>query len=118
RIVSMSKRKIQMIGVALVLVAVLGLLGIPRSIPVTINGETQYLNTNALTVSAALEKDGFVLEESDQISPDEDSLLLGVQEIEVELARPVHIRVLPASKVVDLFTAERVPARLLEEAGI
>jgi uncharacterized protein YabE (DUF348 family) len=114
----MSKRKIQMIGVVLVLVAVLGLLGIPRSIPVTINGETQYLNTNALTVSAALEKDGFVLEESDQISPDEDSLLLGVQEIEVELARPVHIRVLPASKVVDLFTAERVPARLLEEAGI
>lgn len=107
-----------MIGVALVLVAVLGLLGIPRSIPVTINGETQYLNTNALTVSAALEKDGFVLEESDQISPDEDSLLLGVQEIEVELARSVHIRVLPASKVVDLFTAERVPARLLEEAGI
>ncbi len=107
-----------MIGVALVLAALLGLLGIPRSIPVTINGETQYLNTNALTVSAALEKDGFVLKESDQISPDESSLMLGVQEIEVELARPVLIRVLPASKEVDLFTAERVPDKLLEEAGI
>ncbi len=114
----MSKRKIQIIGVALVLAALLGLLGIPRSILVTINGETQYLTTNALTVSAALEKDGFVLEEADQISPDVASLMLGVQEIEVELARPVHISIFPAGEEVDLLTAERDPGKLMESAGI
>ncbi len=105
-------------GVALVLAALVGLVSIPRNIAVTINGETQYLNTNALTVSAALEKDGFLLEEADQISPEADSLTLGVQEIEVELARPVSIRVLPGPEEVDLYTAERLPSQLLSAAGI
>ncbi len=114
----MNKRKKLIFGVALVLAALVGLVSIPRNIAVTINGETQYLNTNALTVSAALEKDGFLLEEADQISPDGGSLTLGVQEIEVELARPVSIHVLPGSEEHDLYTAERLPSQLLSAAGI
>jgi len=114
----MNKRKLQIIGIALVLASILGLVSIPRSIPVTINGETQYLNTNASTVSAALEKDGFLLEEADQVVPDLSSLLLGVKEIEVELARPVKIILLPTNEAIDIYTASRVPGELLLEAGI
>jgi uncharacterized protein YabE (DUF348 family) len=114
----MNKRKLQIIGIALVLASLAGLVSIPRSIPVTINGETQYLNTNAWTVSAALEKDGFLLVEADQVDPDLSSMLLGVKEIEVELARPVKITIFPTNEQVDLFTASRVPGELLVEAGI
>jgi uncharacterized protein YabE (DUF348 family) len=114
----MNKRKLQIIGIALVLASLAGLVSIPRSIPVTINGEMQYLNTNAWTVSAALEKDGFVLDEADKVVPDATSLLLGVKEIEVELARPVKITIFPTNEEIDLFTASRVPGELLAEAGI
>ena len=108
----------QLIGIALVIGSILGLISIPRSIPVTINGETQYLNTNALTVSAALERDGLSFEENDEITPSENSLLLGVEEITVDLARPVNINVYPENKEINLVTAERVPAELLMQAGI
>lgn len=114
----MNKQKLQIIGIALVLASLFGLVSIPRSIPITINGETQYLNSNALTVSAALEKDGFLLEQADQVVPEPSSLLLGVKEIEVELARPVKITIFPTSEEIDLYTANRVPAELLAEAGI
>jgi len=114
----MNKRKLQIIGIALVLAAVIGFVSIPRSIPVTINDETQFLNTNAWTVSAALEKDGFVLEEADQVTPDESSLLLGVDEIEIELARPVEILVYPDNEKIELYTAERDPVDLLTQAGV
>jgi uncharacterized protein YabE (DUF348 family) len=114
----MNKRKFQIIGAALVLASLLGLIGIPRNIPVTINGETQFLNTNALTVSAALERDGFVLDEQDQVSPALNSLLLGTDEIKIELARQVKIVVTPQNREIDLVTPERNPANLLELAGI
>ena len=114
----MNKRKLQIIGIALVLASLVGLVSIPRSIPVTINGETQYLNTNAWTVSAALEKDGFFLGEADQVVPDASSLLLGVKEIEVELARPVKITIFPTNEEIDLNTTNRIPGELLAEAGI
>jgi len=114
----MNKRKLQIIGIALVLASLVGLVSIPRSIPVIINGETQFLNTNAWTVSAALQKDGFLLEEADQISPDKSSLLLSVQEIEVELARPVKITIIPTNEEIELYSANRVPVELLAEAGI
>jgi uncharacterized protein YabE (DUF348 family) len=114
----MNKRKFQIIGIALVLASLLGLVSIPRSIPVAINGEIQYLNTNAWTVSAALEKDGFLLEEADQVVPNLSSMLLGVKEIEVELARPVKITIFPTNEEIDLYTANRVPGELLAEAVI
>lgn len=114
----MNKRKLQIIGVALVIASLLGLVGIPRNIPVIINGETQYLTTNALTVSAALERDGFELNEEDTIFPDESSLLLGVDEIKIELARPVRIVIFPENEIINLTTTERTPANILEAAGV
>ncbi|MDO9088367.1 MAG: ubiquitin-like domain-containing protein [Anaerolineaceae bacterium] len=114
----MNNRKMQLIGIALVIGSILGLISIPRSIPVTINGETQYLNTNALTVSAALERDGFSFEENDEITPSDSSLLLGVEEIKVELARPVNIKIYPENQEISLITAERIPEKLLAEADI
>lgn len=114
----MNKRKLQIIGVALVIASLLGLVGIPRNIPVIINGETQYLTTNALTVSAALERDGFELNEDDTIFPDESSLLLGVDEIKIELARPVRIVIFPENEIINLTTTERTPANILEAAGV
>lgn len=118
RIESMNRRKLQIIGVALVIASILGLIGIPRSIPVTINGETQYLQTNALTVSAALEKDGFILDEADRISPDGGKLLFSVDEIEIELARQVTIVEYPKEVKHTVETVERNPRKLLEEVGI
>ena len=114
----MNKRKLQIIGVALVIASLLGLVGIPRNIPVIINGETQYLTTNALTVSAALERDGFELNEEDTIFPDESSLLLGVDEIKIELARPVRVVIFPENEIINLTTTERTPANILEAAGV
>ena len=114
----MSKRKLQIIGVALVIASILGLVGIPRNIPVIINGETQYLTTNALTVSAALERDGFELDEEDNIFPDGSSLLLGVEEIKIELARPVRIVIFPENEIINLVTTERIPSIILEEAEV
>jgi uncharacterized protein YabE (DUF348 family) len=114
----MNKRKLQIIGVALVIASILGLVGIPRNIPVIINGETQYLTTNALTVSAALERDGFELDEADKISPKESSLLIGVSEINIELARPVGIVILPENEMINIETTERIPSIILEEAQV
>jgi uncharacterized protein YabE (DUF348 family) len=114
----MNKRKMQLIGIALVISSILGLISIPRSIPVTINGETQYLNTNAFTVLAALERDGLFVEDTAEITPAGNSLLLGVEEIKVELARPVNIKIYPENQEISLITAERVPEKLLAEADI
>ena len=114
----MSKRKLQIIGVALVIASILGLVGIPRNIAVIINGETQYLTTNALTVSAALERDGFELNEEDNMFPDGSSLLLGVEEIKIELARPVRIVIFPENEIINLVTTERIPSIILEEAEV
>lgn len=114
----MNKRKLQIIGAALVVASLLGLVGIPRNIQVTINGESQNLITNALTVSAALEKDGFVLGKEDQITPDESSLLFGVNEVNIELARPVEIILQPENEIISIITSQRSPALILEEAGI
>lgn len=114
----MNKRKLQILGVALVIASILGLVGIPRNIPVSINGESQYLTTNALTVSAALERDGFELDDDDYIFPDGSSLLLGVDEIKIELARTVRIVIFPENEIIDLVTMERTPSIILEEAGV
>ncbi len=114
----MNKRKLQIIGVALVIASILGLVGIPRNIPVIINGETQYLTTNALTVSAALERDGFELDEEDNIFPEGSSFLLGVNEIKIELARPVRIVIFPENEIIELVTTERTPSIILEEAEV
>lgn len=114
----MNKRKLQILGVALVIASILGLVGIPRNIPVSINGESQYLTTNALTVSAALERDGFELDDDDYIFPDGSSLLLGVDEIKIELARTVRIVIFPENEIINLTTTERTPANILEAAGV
>ncbi len=114
----MKKRKYLFIGAVLILISVIGLIFIPRSIPVTINGEQGYLNTNALTVSKALEKDGFKLSAEDQVTPPGESLLWGVGEIKIDLARPVKIQIYPQNKKIELLTAERSPRKILEIAGI
>ena len=114
----MKKIQIAIIIGVLVTVAITLLITIPRSVELIINGEPQEIKTTAWTVSKVLQDGGLNLKPEDLVSPASDRTMLAVKTINIELARPVDIAVLPANKNYSLFTAVRTPKDLLDQSKI
>lgn len=86
--------------------------------PVTlqVNGEVRQLHTPALTVADLLQQTGFDYREGDEISPGLATLLLPDQTVALDQAAWVFVRA--GGQVRQLWSAERVPALLLDLAGL
>lgn len=114
----MNKTKISIIIAVLVTVAITLVITIPRSVELIINGEPQEIKTTAWTVSKVLQDGGLNLNPEDLVSPAPNKSMLAVKTINIELARPVDITVLPENKTTSLFTAVRIPKDLLDLSKI
>ena len=114
----MNRKIIILTGAFLVAAALAGFIFIPKNLVVVINGQEQILRSNAFTIAQALEQDGFTLSPEDRIQPGLDASLFTTRRVEITLARPVTILVIPPSVELELFTAERDPLKILVEANL
>lgn len=114
----MKKFRIPIIITILLVLAITLSITIPRSIELIINGESQEIKTTAWTVSNVLQDGGLSLKPEDLVAPPLEQLMVGVKTINIELARPVDIKVLPENKTISLFTADRTPTDLLDQSKI
>lgn len=113
-----TKNKTILSGATLVLIALFGILAIPRTISVILNGEEQTITTRAWTVEKVLQGAGLTLNTADSLSPAAESWILGTEQIIVDQARPVQFREFPSGKVTLINSPLREPLALLETAGI
>jgi uncharacterized protein YabE (DUF348 family) len=105
------------IGGILILIFIL-ILVIPRKVMIKINGQEQSVSTYSWTVEKVLQKGGLLLKPEDQVRPALQRFMLGVDQIEIELAREVSISVYPLGTNISLLTAERSLSALLSQAGV
>lgn len=114
----MPRRKLYLAG-ALTLLALLaaGLLLIPRTVTLTVDGQRQTLTTRAWTVAGALRSAGLAVTDADRLEPAPGALLLGEAEIQIERARPVRIFT-EDGEPVEILTTEDRPAEWLDQAGV
>ncbi len=114
----MNKTRITLIISAILVLVFISIVIIPRSVNIIINGEQQSIKTTAWQVSSVLQDGGLAIKPEDLITPSLDRWMIGVNSIRIELARPVQITVKPENQKVSLFTNERNPLELLNQAEI
>ena len=91
-------------------------LGLRQSLTVIVNGEAETVHSPAISVSGVLRDAGIVPDDADRVIPSRDRLFWDRAAVNVQTARQIIIKT-PQEEIV-LETAERIPANLLEEAGI
>lgn len=114
----MSKKNIIIAAAALVLIAAVILLAVPREVTLTVNGGSQTLRTNALSVAGALHQAGFQASAEDRLEPRASALLKPGAVITLDQAQAVTIVISPSGESLELRSALRRPADLLAEAGL
>jgi len=102
----------------IIVVVVILILAIPRKVNIKINEQEQSILTRSWTVEKVLERGGLSLKPEDQVSPSLQKLMLGVDEIKVELAREVILTTYPNSQVISFFSADRNLNELVKKSGI
>ncbi len=106
--------------VSAVVIAVIGIVLIAFSackrIFLVINGELQEHTTFALTVGGFLEEQGFLLQESDRVSPSPRTMLWGEETIFLTISK--EIQIFADGQTISLNTAERRPENIILEAGL
>jgi len=104
------------IGLLLLLGIVLLRYGMTRDVVIFVNDEDQTIRTAALTVAGALRAAGIRLAEGDQVMPDPASWLGNQSVIQVNTAFEVSLHTPEEEQT--FMTVERIPANILQEAGI
>lgn len=113
------KTKNIILGVSLISLFLLVLIiAVPRKINLTINGQDQTIQTRSWKVEQALEKGGLSIHPEDKITPNPDKFLLGVNSIQIDLARKVEITVNPGGQVFSIVSAERDLNALIAQVGL
>lgn len=113
-----SKTKIILAISVLIICAALLAIFLPRTVTIQINGEEQTIQTQGWTVEKVLSAGGLALQSEDSVQPPPTSTMLGVDRIEIELARPVEIISQPSQQSFSLVTTERSVANILTSAGL
>jgi uncharacterized protein YabE (DUF348 family) len=112
-------KRTHLYALALVL-ALIGLLiiglGIRKTVTININGEATQLVTSAWTVSALLEEADIPLNENDAITPAMEAWLFGGEVVSINTA--VWVTLHADGETTSLHSLERIPAKLLAEAGM
>jgi uncharacterized protein YabE (DUF348 family) len=114
----MNKNRLILIISAILVLILIAIWIIPRTVNIVINGESQSIKTTAWTVSSVLKEGGLEIKPEDSVTPSLDQLMISVKSIQIELARPVEITVTPENKEISLFTYQRNPLELLNQANI
>lgn len=103
------------IGV-LILLALGGLAALRKSVTVEVDGETRQVMTFAWTVEGALRSAGIQTGPNDRVEPAPETRL--TRGAVIRVSRAVDVSILYQGVPLPLQTGERVPARLLELAGV
>jgi uncharacterized protein YabE (DUF348 family) len=106
-------------GLLLVVVILLGLsitLGLRKTVTLEIDGKPQTVTTYSFTVADFLHAQDIPLSPLDDLSPSQDTWLKNG--IRITLIRSVPVQVLANGQFRSLYSAERIPSRLLIEAGV
>ncbi len=106
-----------LVGLALVIVVGLAVFfGLRKTVTLSIDGQARQLTTRALRVADLLQAQGVALSPDDNLSPALTSWLKDGQVITLTHAIPVQI--LADGKISSIYSAERLPAALLSQAGL
>lgn len=112
-------RKLAWIATGAVLLVVLALIWVvPRSVTLTVNGQSRPLRARALTVAGALRQAGLPLDPEDRLNPPGSAWLMPGMKIILDQAQEVTILVSPAGVTHELRSTLRRPVDLLDEAGL
>ena len=115
---AMPRKSILIIaGCALLLLAVAGVSRL-RSVTIQVDGQTLQIHSLALNVGWALHDARVTLSPADQVTPPLTSSIGWQVNVEVIRARQVNLYTTAAAPDKTFYSASRIPAGLLEEAGL
>lgn len=114
----MSRKFALIAAGALLLVILAIILTVPRTVTLTVNGQSQSLRTRVLSVNGALRQAGLPVSAEDRLDPAPSALLKPGATIRLEQAQAVTILLHPSAERIELRSAQRRAADLLAEAGL
>ncbi len=117
--ISTSKRPNWLALFPILLVAIgicLLFLSLHQAVTIQIDGESKTISSFALTPAGVIKQAGIELFENDQINPPLDTFLFSPNIIKISRAQTVQV--LNEKEITQLSTTSRIPAILLQQAGI
>ena len=109
--------RLAVILLAVILLVSAGLIiGLRKTVTLTIDGQSHRFTTYALKVGNLLHEQDIRLSPADGLSPSLGSWLRNGEQVTLRRANPVQI--FADGKLVTLFSPERTPSRLLTQAGV
>ncbi|HNT23594.1 MAG TPA: ubiquitin-like domain-containing protein [Anaerolineales bacterium] len=112
-----ASRKLLFASLALALLGLaLFAFGFRKQVTLVVDGQNQALGTYALTVGGLLSLEKIALAPNDTLTPPAESWIKNGDTITLEHAVPVQI--LADGQVSNFYSTERLPLRLLAQAGI
>jgi uncharacterized protein YabE (DUF348 family) len=111
------KLRISLMTLAMLIIVAVGLLlGLRKTVTLSVDGESHHVTTYAFKVGGLLSAQHIPLSPSDKLSPRQDAWLRNGATITLVCAIPVQI--LADGKLISLFSPERMPSNLLKQAGL
>ncbi|MEW6180339.1 MAG: ubiquitin-like domain-containing protein [Chloroflexota bacterium] len=114
----LTKRWSLAAALCVLLGAALLYFGLQRPVTLVVDGKSYTLPSRAFSVGAVLAESGIPIHEADRITPPLNAALGWGAAVRLERARPVQILDASGGDLINLHTAERIPANLLAQAGL
>lgn len=116
----MRKALSVLVSVALILVMGMGgyMLGLRRTVTIILNGHAETITGRVLTVDGILSGAGIPPDLQNHVQPEGGSLVGWNSTILIEQAHPVTVWNDATGKAISFQSSERIPIRLLQQAGI
>ncbi len=112
-------RNVRNIGIllaVLILVSLAFLLGLHKTVTLSVDGDTHHITVDAFTVGDLLHSQGIPLSPLDMLTPAQDAWLKNGAT--VTLRRAIPVQVLADGVISSFYSPERTPSSLLTEAGV
>jgi uncharacterized protein YabE (DUF348 family) len=112
-------RYIRIVVIPLAIIILVGMvlvLGIRKTVTLSVDGESQVITTYALRVGDLLRSNGTPLSPSDKLTPPQAAWLKKGEVI--TLLRAVPVQILADGVIYSLYSPERTPSNLLSQAGV
>ena len=109
-------RNIVILLSSLILVSLAVILGLRKSVTLSIDGDSFVITTYAFNVGDLLQSQDIALSPLDKLSPTQDSWLKNGATI--TLLRAVPVQILADGVISSIYNSERTPSSLLKQAGV
>jgi resuscitation-promoting factor RpfB len=112
-------RNVRIIGIlfaVLILVSLAFLLGLHKTVTLSVDGDSHQTTTDAFTVGVLLHSQGIPLSPLDMLTPAQDAWLKNGST--VTLLRAIPVQALADGVISSIYSTERTPSSLLTEAGV